>query len=330
MTGNAFISNRWFWGFVCSIFLILGFCFDYQSGRHELVFETRTISPLKAGGQNREISMVTTPWSAAFQRILSNVCYVVGISFFVSAVIVKGFEDVRQAEQSSVIEKLREKVQEDVLQATLSTFVPKGIVAAVKRDILERAFVVQRGRWELDFTLGDDELLLETTGSYTVSNTKETVITEKRDIRTRPLESGGFRSLSVKIQGTPLTTFRPGDAIPDGIVIDERSESEILVLWHTVVIPPRSTAEIITTFGDQYLLTRGGEINDTIFAHYPTEELEINVRFPENCTFQLTPFVTSPVETVRSVPGRSDYRVGGAVLPGQGFAYTVRRPIEKK
>lgn len=75
----------------------------------------------------------------------------------------RGIEEFRQTEQAKIIEKLREKVQQDVLEATMGKFIPPEIVSVVKRDVLERSVVVRRGRWEFDFKLEKERIKLETT-----------------------------------------------------------------------------------------------------------------------------------------------------------------------
>ncbi|MEY2519536.1 MAG: hypothetical protein QOF24_1295 [Verrucomicrobiota bacterium] len=312
-------GNGWFWSIFCLAFLVLGLVLDHHSGTFELQLERHQLPPTASSKDWREISFVKTPSVAIWERVASSLCYILGISLFVSTVIIKGIEEVRQADQAKIIEKMREKIQEDVFEATMGKFISKEIVSVVKRDVLERALVVLRGRWELDFTPTKDGLHLITRGYYSLLNTREAEVSEEREMRVRPIEQGGLQSLVIRVAGKETLNFDPNAPSPSNVnVVNEKG---LYTLTHTITVPPGESAEIFSKYYDTYTLPTA----DVIFAHYPTQELEILVRFPEDYEIELTSFATSPMECLHCDSTRGEYRFQGALLPGQGVAYSMMK-----
>lgn len=295
-------------------FLIGGLVCDYYSETFEMTFENRVLPPDKAGNPVT-IPLVKIPQSAAWERVASNVLYAVGISMFVSVVVMTRFEEVRRQQQEENLQNLRAKIQEDVLEATMGKFIPPEIVAVVKRDILEQPLVTRRITWNLDFTRSGEKIILVTTAFHEILNTRATEHTEEKKIINRPNEQGGLESLTVKVAGSEVVNFKKGQAL-EKLQTDKEGSC---VITYPLKIPAGQMAELQSRFIDYYSLPA----IDTLFTTLPTQELEINVRFPPELGFNMVSFATTPLECYYSDDARRNYRFNGSLLPCQGVTYSL-------
>jgi hypothetical protein len=306
--------NSWFWVMVSVACLIFGLVCDYYSQTFEMTFENRVLPPDKTGNPVT-IPLIKIPQSSAWERVASNVFYAVGISMFVSVVVMTRFEEVRREQQEENLRNLRAKIQEDVLEATMGKFIPPEIVAVVKRDILEQPLVTRRIIWNLDFTLSGEKIILVTTAFHEILNTRATEHTEQKKIINRPNEQGGLESLTVKVAGSELVNFNKSE----GLENLETDKDGSFVITYPLKIPAGQMAELQSRFIDYYTLPAV----DTLFTTLPTQELEINVRFPPELGFNMVSFATTPLECYYSDEARRNYRFNGSLLPCQGVTYSL-------
>jgi hypothetical protein len=249
-------------------------------------------------------------------RALAVLVYTLGAAHFVSVAFIKRIEDSRHEDQLEVIETLRQKIQQDVLAATMGKFVPSAIFAVVKRDVLERGFIAKRGRWEIIFdVLPDNTIRSKTFITYQIINTREVEHHETRKSLVGPTEAGKVLSLLVTVEGKEVinTDKKTGDFR----ILSENDTSKIS---HSYTIPPNGRAESISVYEEFYT----GFVSDSIYTFYPTEELDILIRFPEGFDFSLVSYSSSEIECYHSTETSRHYRYG-ALLPGQGLCYTLRR-----
>lgn len=133
----------------------------------------------------------------------------------------------------------------------------------------------------------------------------------------RPIEEGGLKTLSLRLGNDELVNYDSSKPPPENVTVTESHGT--MKMTHKFTIPGGGSAEMIASYVDYYHLP----ISDVIFAKYPTQELEILVRYPEDLVFNLNSFATTPCEPFHQEAGRIDYRFKGALLPGQGVAYLM-------
>jgi hypothetical protein len=300
------------------VLLTIGLCLDQKAATYPLAFENHALS--RGTNAPIEFQLIKTPTQVAWLKVVSTGLYAIAISLFISVVVIKRIEEARQAEQEKVIEKMREKIQEDVLAATMGKFIPSDIFSVIKRDILERSFVVRRGRWELDFNEAEGgRLKLLTVMSYEILNTREKEATESRHLVTKPIEEGGLQSLTIRVGGADTLSYKKGQKSDSGLT--EEISNGTIKMNHQVTIPGQGTAELVSKYVDFYTETAV----DTMFTHYPTQALEVLVRFPSGWTFDLASFATSPLECFEQDENRCSYRFKGGLLPCQGVTYSLHK-----
>jgi len=285
------------------------------------------------------INLVKEPERVVWQRVGSSLLYVLGTSLFVSIVIVKGVEEARHTAYQKSIHTMNESIKKNVLEATIGTLIPHDKWEIAKRDVLERSLIVRQGLWELIFT--EDErrngwIKLETTMTYSVYSTKQDIVTETRDIKVKPIIEGGFKSLVVKIDGVEKLNVRVKqnqqgqfDVKIDGAKIKlphkdihHSVNGDTETLHHKLTLSKLQVAEVITKYDDYY---QSPSAVDTIFTHYPTQQLEIFVRFPKGWDFQMGTFSTSTAKLVDSDTTSKKFRFTGGLLPCQGVMYSLRK-----
>jgi hypothetical protein len=148
-------------------------------------------------------------------------------------------------------------------------------------------------------------------------NTRATEYTKQEKIINRPNEQGGLESLTVKVGGSEVLNFKKGEAL-EKLQTDKDGSC---VITYPLKIPAGQMAERQSRFIDYYTLPAV----DTLFTTLPTQELEINVRFPPELAFNMVSFATTPLVCYYSDDARRNYRFNGSLLPCQGVTYTLAK-----
>ena len=300
------------------VFIAIGVELERRAESYSLVFQT--IQYATVDGKVQSAETIKRQPAAEMDQILSTLSYTIAISIFVSVIIIKRMEDARQEESLQALEFLRKQIQSDVLSATMGKVIPPEVFSVLKRDVLEKALVVQSGIWDLTFTLeSDGRIKLLTDFFYVILNTSEKEVNEETDVLTTPVEDGGLESLLVKLDGVESCKYIVSTKENKGAKFIEQDHTSKIV--YNLRIPPQKTAEIHTRYVDFFAKTA----IDTIFTKHPTQELLILVRFPEGWTFNLNSFSSSPLECIDRNPNACKYRFDGGLLPCQGVMFTLVR-----
>lgn len=267
-----------------------------------------------------QLSHQLRPGIASWLQTGSILLITIGIGVLVSVFFIKPMEDRRQERQLMALEELRQKIQQDVLAATMGKLVLPSIFAVVKRDVFERGFVATKARWEIAFHILPDERIQSLAQIfYEILNTREVEHAEQRTAIINPTEEGKVLSSLVRVGGKEV--INSAKNLGHYEILQERGTYEITHEFH---IPGKGRAESIAVYEEFYK----GPVMETMFLSYPTEELEISAHFPEGWEFKLISYSSSQIECYHQTKTTCHYRFKEALLHGQAVLYTLSPPSD--
>lgn len=313
------------WALVAVLLLVLAATAEYQGSEQSLV--SRHVRVLTEDGNAvKEATVLVHAQSARLWQVFAAAMWALGSGIVISVFIIARLERRRMADQEAELEKLREGIHRDVFASLFSKLVPNEIFEVIKAELINCKLIRRDAQWIYDFRLSSDsrQMELKQTLKQRLCNIGHESVDDAIQVRWDREHSGdnGLVRVLCKIGDEQEIEYdRTTEAEGSDRIRIERGEAETTVTVK-VSIPPGKHADITTVIKQVYEIDN---VTDAYFARFPMINATLTASHPEDFEFSLFQSMSSTLKSTLVERDRSIYEAKGAILPGQGFVYSLKR-----
>ncbi len=270
---------------------------------------------------------VITRWVLSFPvyyhvlRAISIFLYTLAASVFIAVSVSRQIEKLDGIKEEERLRELQKAINNDVFDALFKSLMPKEIFTVIKEEVIENKIIRKNAKWYYDFTESSEgQVELRQTLKYTLHNISQHDV--RNPVKARILKSSDSECCVQRVccveDGVISLNYHHESTVENEDVTIV-TNGPVLIAEFNIIVPAKKEIEMTMV----YLHKFKEKVQDTYFSKYPIINAILTVTFPPEYDFHIFPSFSSELRETLVENNRRIYELSGAILPHQGFEYSL-------
>lgn len=307
----SFLKKYYLW--IALLFVLLGASLEYYSKK--LVPEQISYFNYNSKGEKVDTVFYQLTTERLTTQVLSNVFYTIGISIFVSLLILKRIEEEEKKAFENRLIEIQEGVNKDVLESVFKKFINPELFDLLRKDIFSQETIRKNANWSIEILDNGSSFTSKIIMTHEIHNNTNNEALENVKIMVASENDNSWIEY-LKLQDDSKK------------VIAEENFNKNQKMQYNEEFKIKPNGFLIQTLIVNNIYLKYDNF-DFIWAVAPTLGLEIEFLLSDNCDIEIHPTFSTKLERRIDTDNKILFHTIPAILPGQGIQIVLRKKLNK-